>query len=117
MNCHEEATGERVQDLQQTPAFIQSAVPTPAATPIIIEASTDIDQDKMAMLEARIRAIEGVNLYDPIQAAEMCLILNVVIPKKLCVLEFIKYTGTQCLVTHLKSYYNKILEVVHDENY
>jgi len=29
--------------------------------------------------------------------------------------EFIKYTGTQYLITHLKSYYNKMTEVVHDE--
>jgi hypothetical protein len=32
----------------------------------------------MASLEARIRAIEGVNLYDPVRAAEMCLVPNVV---------------------------------------
>jgi len=29
--------------------------------------------------------------------------------------EFIKYIGIQCLVTHLKAYYNKIVEVVNDE--
>ena len=28
----------------------------------------DIDQDKMATLESRIRAIKGVDLYDPVQA-------------------------------------------------
>jgi hypothetical protein len=69
----------------------------------------------MATLEARIRAIEGVNLYDPVQAAEMCLVPNIVIPKKFRVPEFIKYIGTQCPVTHLKSYCNKMAEVVHDE--
>jgi hypothetical protein len=29
--------------------------------------------------------------------------------------EFVKYIGTQCLVTNLKAYYNKIPEVVYDE--
>jgi hypothetical protein len=29
--------------------------------------------------------------------------------------EFVKYIGTQCLVTHLKAYYNKMYEVVYDE--
>jgi len=29
--------------------------------------------------------------------------------------EFIKYTGTQCPVTHLKAYCNKMVEVVYDE--
>jgi hypothetical protein len=28
------------------------------------------------------RAFEGIRLYDPIKAAEMCLVPNVVIPKK-----------------------------------
>jgi hypothetical protein len=69
----------------------------------------------MAALEARIRAIEGVDLYDPIRAAKMCLVPNVVIPKKFRVPEFIKYTGTQYPITHLKSYCNKMAEVVHDE--
>jgi hypothetical protein len=69
----------------------------------------------MAALEAKIRAIEGVDLYDPIRAAEMCLVPDMVVPKKFRVPEFIKYTGTQCPVTHLKSYCNKMAEVVHDE--
>jgi hypothetical protein len=56
--------------------------------------SEDIDYNKIVMLEARVWAIEGVDLYDPVQAAKMCLVLNVVVPKKFRVLEFIKYTGT-----------------------
>ena len=90
-------------------------MPTPTPTPTVIEASEGINQDKMATLEARIRVIEGVNLYDPVEAAEMCLVPNVIIPKKFRVPDFIKYTGTQCPVTHLKSYCNKMAEVVHDE--
>ena len=115
MNHHEEVTGERVQGPEQNPAFVQAAVPTPAATPTVIPTSEGIDQDKKTMLEARIRVIEGLNLYDPIQAAEMCLVPNVVIPKIFRVQDFIKYTGTQCLINHLKSYCNKMAEVVHDE--
>jgi hypothetical protein len=45
----------------------------------------------------------------------MCLVPNVVIPKKFRVPKFIKYTGTQWLVTHLKAYHNKMTEVVYDE--
>jgi len=45
----------------------------------------------------------------------MCLVPNVVAPKKFRVPKFIKYTKTQCPVTHLKSYCNKMAEVVHDE--
>jgi hypothetical protein len=37
----------------------------------------------MTIVEARIRTIEGVDLYDPVKAAMMCLVPNVVVPKKL----------------------------------
>jgi hypothetical protein len=50
-----------------------------------------------------------------VKAGNMCLVPNIVIPKKFRVTKFIKYTGTQCLVTHLKAYCNKIAEVVDDE--
>jgi hypothetical protein len=55
-----------------------------------------------------------VDLYDPVQAIEMCLVSNLVVPKKFYVPEFIKYTGTN-LVTHFNFYCNKITKVVHDE--
>jgi hypothetical protein len=98
---------------------------TPVPAPAVVDAfaneshktksSNGIDQDKMVALEAWIRAIEGVDLYDPVLAAKICLVPNVVVLKKFRVPEFIKYTGTQYLMTHLKSYYNKMTEVVHDE--
>jgi len=50
--------------------------------------------NKLVGLEQRLRALEGICLYDPIKAVEMCLVPNVVIPKKFRVLEFVKYTGT-----------------------
>jgi hypothetical protein len=62
-----------------------------------------------------VRAAEGNHLYDLVKAAEICLVPNVVIPKKFRVPEFVKYTGTQCPVTHLKTYYNKMAEVVYDD--
>jgi len=59
----------------------------------------------MAALKARIRAIEGVDLYDLMQAAEICLVPSVIVPNRFYVPEFIKHIETQCLITHLKSYY------------
>ena len=100
---------------------------TPAPAPVVVDTFAnesnkkrsfdDIDQEKMTALEARIRVIKGVDLYDPVKAAKMCLVPNMVLPKTFRVPEFIKYTETQCLITHLKSYCNKMTEVVHDENY
>jgi hypothetical protein len=119
----EETMGEHGQEPPHNPTFMHSMPPAP--TPAVIDpfaneshrtkSSNGIDQDKMAALEARIRAIEGVDLYDPVRAAEMCLVPNMVVPKKFRVPEFIKYTGTQCPMTPLKSYCNKMTEVVHDE--
>jgi hypothetical protein len=83
-----EITGERAQDPQHNPIFVQPTIPVP--TPTIVytftneshktRSSNNIDQDKMATLEARIRAIEGVDLYDPVKAAKKCLVPNMVVP-------------------------------------
>jgi hypothetical protein len=119
----EERMSEHGQEPQHNPTFVQSTTPAPA--PAVMDAfankshkaksSDSIDQDKMEALEAKIKVIERVDLYDPVWAAEMCLVPNVVVPKKFRVPEFIKYSGTQCSMTHLKSYYNKMAKVVHDE--
>jgi len=71
--------------------------------------------EKWIALEKRVRAVEGNHLCDLVKASKMCLVPNVVIPKKFRMLEFVKYIGTQCPITHLKAYYNKIAEVVDNE--
>ena len=45
----------------------------------------------------------------------LCLVPNVVIPKKFRVLEFIKYIRTQYPIIHLKACCNKMVKVVHNE--
>jgi len=119
----EERMSEHGQEPQHNPAFVQSATPVLAPTvmnafaneSLNVTSSDTIDQDKMAMLEPKIRVIEGVDLYDLVRATKICLVPNVVLPKKFRVPKFIKYSGIQCPMTHLKSYYNKMTEVVHDE--
>jgi hypothetical protein len=59
-----------------------------------IKYSNDVDYDKIIASETRVKTIEGVDLYDPVQATKICPVLNVFIPKKFHVSEFIKYTGT-----------------------
>jgi hypothetical protein len=73
------------------------------------------DLKKLVALEQRMGAIERSSLYDLIKATKMCSVPNMVIPKKFRVLEFVKYTGTQCLVTLFKAYCNKMIEVVNDK--
>jgi len=50
--------------------------------------------EQIGCLRAKDEAFEGTHLYDPIKAAEMCLVANMVIPKTFKVLEFVKYTRT-----------------------
>jgi len=73
-----------------------------------------MSQDKISSLEERLRAGEGNDWFDQMGAAEVCLVPNIVIPKDFRVPEFIKYTGLECPNTHLRSYCNKMAEVIHD---
>jgi hypothetical protein len=41
--------------------------------------------EKLLVLDEKIRAIKRTSLYNPIKAAEMCWVPNVVIPKKFIV--------------------------------
>ena len=49
------------------------------------------------------------------RAAEVCLVPNITVPKDFRIPEFIKYTGLECPNTHLRSYYNKMTEVIRDD--
>jgi hypothetical protein len=40
----------------------------------------------------RLRAVEENDLFEPVQAAEVCLVPNIVVLKKFRVSDFIKYT-------------------------
>jgi len=72
-------------------------------------------QDKLFALEERLRAVEGNDWFDPIRAAEVCLVLNIVVPKDFRIPDFIKYTGLECPNTHFRSYCNKMAEVIRDD--
>jgi hypothetical protein len=60
-----------------------------------------ISQDKISALEERLRAVEGNDWFDPMRAAEGCLVPNIVVPKDFRVPEFTKYIGLECPNTHL----------------
>ncbi|XP_024449625.1 uncharacterized protein LOC112326293 [Populus trichocarpa] len=73
--------------------------------------STDfVNYDKLSALEERLRAVEGNDWFDPMRAAEVCLVL-----KNFRIPEFIRYTGLECPNTHLRSYCNKMAEVIYDD--
>jgi hypothetical protein len=74
-----------------------------------------MDQDKLFALEERLRAVEGNDWFDPMRATEVCLVPNIVVPKDFRIPEFIKYIGLECPNTHLRSYCNKMAEVIRDD--
>jgi hypothetical protein len=65
-------------------------------------------------LEERLKAVEGNDWFDSIRATEVCLVQNIVVPKDFRISNFIKYTGLECPNTHLRSSYNKMVEVIRD---
>jgi hypothetical protein len=78
--------------------------------------STDfMNYARLSALEERLRAVEGNDWFDPMRAAEVCLVPNIIVPKNFRIPEFIKYTGLECPNTHLRSYCNKMAEVIYDD--
>ena len=75
----------------------------------------NVNYDKLSALEERLRAVEGNDWFDPMRAAEVCLVPNIIVPKNFRIPEFIKYTGLECPNTHLRYYCNKMAEVIYDD--
>jgi len=55
-------------------------------------------------------------LIHPVIAAELCLVPHIVVLKEFRVSDFIKYTRLECPYTHLRSYYNKMAGMIHNDN-
>jgi len=86
--------------------------PSPhVTTPLNVEDSTN----KLEMLEERLRAIEGVRKFEFGNAAELCLVPDVVIPPKFKLPEFENYQRNTCPKNHITMYYRKMTAYVHDE--
>ena len=64
--------------------------------------------EKYELLEKKMIVMEGINIPGSIDAAELSLVLGLVIPHKFKTLTFDKYNGTKCPITHLAMYYRKM---------
>ena len=69
----------------------------------------------LILIKERLRAIEGEGNYAFDDMAELCLVLDVVIPPKFKVPNFDKYKGTTCPKNHLKMYCRKMGAYAKDE--
>jgi len=97
--------------LAHTPPTMDLTVDRPSES----RSNCFISQEKISALEERWRAVEGNDWFDPIRAAEVCLVPNIMVPKDVRVPEFTKYTGLEWPNTNLRSYCNKMAEVIHDD--
>ncbi|RDX83076.1 hypothetical protein CR513_36039, partial [Mucuna pruriens] len=71
-------------------------------------------QGEVAVLDERLRAIEGKNRYG-LEAMDLCLILDVGLLADLKTPEFDKYKGSTCPRVHLTMYYRKIAAYIYDD--
>ena len=65
-------------------------------------------------LEERLKAVEGFDAFE-VDALEMGLVPDVVIPPKFKVPDFGKYKGRTCPRNHLRSYCRKMHAHAHDQ--
>ncbi|XP_014496657.1 uncharacterized protein LOC106758228 [Vigna radiata var. radiata] len=78
-------------------------------------AVTPTDFEKLEMLEKKLRAIEGKDVFEFGDARRLCLVPDVVIPPKFRLPEFEKYRGNTCPRSHITMYCRKMTAYAHDE--
>ena len=74
-----------------------------------------VEREKFDHIEERLRAIEGGGDYLFADMAELCLVLDIIIPPKFKVPGFNKYKGTTCPKNHLKMHCQKMGAYTKDE--
>ncbi|XP_052481250.1 uncharacterized protein LOC105762226 [Gossypium raimondii] len=72
-------------------------------------------QDKYRILEERIKAVEGAEVFSALSAKELSLVPDLVLPPKFKAPDFEKYDGTRCPKAHLIMFYRKITGYVNDD--
>ena len=68
----------------------------------------DEAQQKLQLIEERLKIIEGSNVYSLVDANKMSLVPDLILPPKFKVHTFDKYDGTKCLSAHLYMYCRKM---------
>ena len=66
-------------------------------------------QWKLELIEERLKAVEGSDVYGLVDARMMSLVPDLVLPSKFKVPTFDKYHGTKCPSAHLYMYYRKMI--------
>jgi hypothetical protein len=88
--------------------------PMPDPTAPAIAHPEDESVQKYKALEERLKAIEGFSAFG-IDALDMCLVPDIVVPPKFKTPDFEKYKGLQCPKIHLKRFCTKMSAHVTNE--
>ena len=72
-------------------------------------------QQKLELIEERLKAVEGFDVYGLVDACKMSLVPNLVLPPKFKVSTFDKYDGTKCPSTHLYMYCRKMTRYTRND--
>ena len=83
-------------------------------TQVTEEVPVACSNEQLQMLEDMLKAVEGSN-YGMAEAANLCLVLNVIIPPKFKAQQFDKYKGTSCPKSHLTMYCKKMAAYAIDD--
>ncbi|XP_050909349.1 uncharacterized protein LOC127123143 [Lathyrus oleraceus] len=83
----------------------EASRPTSQVAPSAIDPARPMDYQ---LLDDRIRAIEGFSTFG-IDARDLCLVPNVVLPQKFKVSDLPKYKGLSCPRSHITMYYRKMV--------
>ncbi|XP_052478388.1 uncharacterized protein LOC128033927 [Gossypium raimondii] len=67
-------------------------------------------QDKYRILEERIKAVEGAEVFSALSAKELSLVPDLVLPLKFKAPDFEKYDGTRCPKAHLIMFCRKMTD-------
>ncbi|XP_040956177.1 uncharacterized protein [Gossypium hirsutum] len=72
-------------------------------------------QDKYRILEERIKAVEGTEVFSALSVKELSLVPDLVLPPKFKAPDFEKYDGTRCPKAHLIMFCRKMTGYVNDD--
>ena len=70
--------------------------------------SSEQSESKFELIEERLKAVEGSDVYGLVDARMMSLVPDLVLPPKFKVPTFDKYDGTKCPSAHLYMYCRKM---------
>lgn len=95
-----------------TPIAPKASRPTRQVAPPAVDPARPADYQ---LLDDKIRVIEGFSSFG-IDARDLCLVPNVVLPQKFKVSDLPKYKGLSCPCSHLAMYCRKMASHIDNDN-